>query len=89
MKRSRGLLSGGTRKLRKKKRTTISEIVKEFKIGDKVVIETKVGPGMPHPRYKGRYGVIVGARGKAYVVEVTDGSSKKKLIASPVQLMPA
>ena len=35
---------------------------------------------MPHRRYHGRTGVIVGVRGRCYLVEVVLGNSKKVLI---------
>jgi large subunit ribosomal protein L21e len=41
---------------------------------------------MPHPRYKGRIGKIIGKRGKSYIVEITDGNKVKKLISRPEHL---
>lgn len=87
VKRSKGTFSTYTRKLKAKKKIGIVGIYKQFKEGDRVVINIKPGhPGMPHPRYRGRHGVIVGKQGESYVVEVRDGNSVKRLISRPVHL---
>ncbi len=88
-KRSLGHMSKRSRTLRKKTRETvgISSIIKEFKKGEKVSIHPKPSyPGMPHPRYRGRTGEVLGKRGKSYLVELMIGNSKKKLIVPPVHL---
>jgi|SRR5271157_1291328 len=71
--RSHGLFSGRTRHLsrhHKPGKLTISKLLKDFKEGDKVTIIPKGNfKDIPHPRYKGRVGVVVEKRGGAYVVE--------------------
>ncbi|MEM2817823.1 MAG: hypothetical protein QXN39_05010 [Archaeoglobaceae archaeon] len=42
--------------------------------------------GMPHPRYHGRSGVVVGQRGRAYLVQIRDGGKIKTLISRPEHL---
>ena len=93
MRRSRGYLSGNTRKLKVKKsgKITATKLIKDFKVGDRVVI--KIRPyykeGLPHPRYNARIGVVKEIRGSHYVVEIKDGNKKKELISSPVHLEKA
>ncbi|MCS7105748.1 MAG: 50S ribosomal protein L21e, partial [Candidatus Aenigmarchaeota archaeon] len=54
----------------------------------KVVIaqEPSSHSGMPHPRFKGRIGKVIGKRGKSYIVEITDGNKVKKIISKPEHL---
>ena len=55
----------------------------DYNINDKVDIITDPSQhkrGMPHRRYHGRTGVIIGKRGRCYEVEVKLGKSKKLLI---------
>lgn len=87
VKNSRGTMSGNTRKLRGKLNLTVSEQVKTFEVGAKVVIRQRpVSSGQPHMRYRGRHGTIVEKRGGCYMVEIQDGGSKKRLVASPIHL---
>ncbi len=87
VKRSKGKLSTYTRKLKSKGKIGMTGIFKEFNNDDKVVLDLKAGhSGMPHPRYRGRHGVILSKQGNAYIVEVRDGNKKKSLISSPVHL---
>jgi len=68
----------------------LSSLMYEYKEGDYVVI--KINPsihkGMPHRRYHGRVGIIVGKRGRAYEVKVTLGNKEKLLIIRPEHLQP-
>ncbi len=69
----------------------LSLLLHEYRLGDKVHI--KINPaihgGMPHRRYHGKTGTVVGRRGKAYLVEVYLGDKKKLLIVRPEHLRPA
>ncbi|MFH0817960.1 MAG: 50S ribosomal protein L21e [Candidatus Micrarchaeota archaeon] len=88
-KRSVGKLSKRSRLLRTRNRTrtTISRIIREFKDGDTVSIDLKSGhSGMPHPRYRGLTGVVVGKQGSACLVVVKVGNAEKTLIIPPVHL---
>ncbi len=83
--RSHGLFSGRSRHLsRHGKLSTLglSKLINKFEIGDKVVIAPHGNfSNIPHPRYKGRIGTVVGSRGSAYVVKVTaSGPDKITLI---------
>jgi large subunit ribosomal protein L21e len=90
MKKSRGFRSKTRQTLKQKPayRPAITKFLQEFNIGQKVAIEQEPSShsGMPHPRYKGRIGKIIGKRGKSYIVEITDGNKVKKLISRPEHL---
>lgn len=90
VRNSRGFLSGNTRKLRKKKKYTINDIIKSFSVGDRVIIVVKpVRKGSAHLRYQGRMGIIAEKRNKGYVVSIKDGGKHKKIVATALHLMSA
>jgi large subunit ribosomal protein L21e len=89
VKRSRGFLSGRTRQLKSGRKLTVSDQVREYEVGSKVVIALKPLRNVPAPRYHGRSGRIVEKQGDAYVVVVKDGKAEKKLILSAVHLKAA
>lgn len=88
VKRSKGTLSKKTKKTKSKKKTTVSERVQKFKVGDRVVFEPReMTEGRPHLRYRNRHGVIKEARGRnSYVVEIKDGGKTKYLISNSIHL---
>jgi len=94
MPKSSGPLHKTGRLLRKKPRERgklgLSRLLRQYEPGSKVVIkiEPSVHGGMPHRRYHGRVGEVVGRRGKAYIVSVRVGRSNKTLIVRPEHLMP-
>ncbi len=53
-----------------------------------VKIDPSVHKGMPHRRYHGRIGIVANKRGRAYVVNVTQGKAVKELIVRPEHLKP-
>lgn len=69
----------------------LSLLMIEYSPGDKVhiIVNPSVHAGMPHRRYHGMTGTIVGRRGKAYEVEVRIGSKIKKLFIRPEHLRPS
>ena len=85
--RTRSLLR---RKPREKGKTGLSKILYEYTSGEKVVvkIDPSIHKGMPHRRYHGRVGVISKKRGRAYVVNVTQGDATKQIIVRPEHLKP-
>ncbi|MCD6508844.1 MAG: 50S ribosomal protein L21e [Thermoprotei archaeon] len=95
MKHSRGYRTRGRKLLRKHPRrrgmSGLSKILYEYSMGEYVHI--KIDPTYietaPHARYQGKTGVIVGKRGRAYIVEVYLGNKKKTLIVTPEHLTPA
>jgi large subunit ribosomal protein L21e len=64
------------------------QAVEKFDEGDKVHLDLdpSVQDGRFHPRFNGQVGTVVGQQGKAYQVEITDGSTTKKLIARPAHI---
>lgn len=71
------------KKVRDRGLGSIEKYLDEYKIDDKVDIITDPSQhkrGMPHRRYHGRTGVIVGIRGRCFEVEVKLGNDKKMLI---------
>jgi len=91
-RRSKGLRSKSRRKLTKHPRQRglppVSKAVQELPVGTRVAIfiDPSVAKGQPHPRYHGRVGVVQEQRGGAYVVEIRDGGSTKKVISRPEHL---
>lgn len=91
-KRSKGYRSKSRGKLTKHVRerglSPVSRVIQEFGPGVKVtiILDPSVVKGQPHPRYHGRVGVVKERRGRAYVVEIRDGGSIKKVISRPEHL---
>ncbi len=85
--RSHGLFVGRTRQLarhHKPSKLGITELIKNFTIGDKVIIMPKGNfKNIPHPRYKGRIGTVVERRGGAYVVKFDVSKSITRRIIVP------
>lgn len=86
-KRSHGLFSGRSRNLTRHNppsKLSIKRLMKSFEPGSKVVIAPKGNfKNIPHPRYRGRVGKVVEARGDAYVVEMHVSKSKKRTLIVP------
>ncbi|HEX68680.1 MAG TPA: 50S ribosomal protein L21e [Candidatus Bathyarchaeota archaeon] len=85
----------GTRSLLKKSirergKLGLSRLLREYEPGEKVIIkiEPSVHKGMPHKRYHGKVGIIREKRGRAYIVEVTQGDAVKEIIVRPEHITP-
>jgi large subunit ribosomal protein L21e len=67
---------------------SLSHMLTEYDINSKVniIIEPSVQKGRPHRRFHGKTGVVLEKRGQAYLVQVTDGKSQKKITARPEHL---
>lgn len=76
--------------VREKGLSPISRAIQEFAQGDMVNIDLDPGiqNGMPHPKFHGRTGRVMGQRGRAYIVEVRDGGLMKEVIILPEHLTP-
>jgi large subunit ribosomal protein L21e len=73
--------------LRDRGKIKIRRRLKEFTEDDTVSIS--IDPSyqkMPHPRFKGRTGKVVGRQGRAYFVEIRDGGKSKKVLVQPEHL---
>lgn len=90
VRKSRGFRSGSRKKLTQKTayRPPITKFLQEFRNNQLVVFlpEPSSHRGMPHPRFKGRQGKVIGKRGKSYIVEFFDGNKLKQVIARPEHL---
>ncbi len=86
--RTRSLMS---KRVRKRGISPLSTVLREYEVGQRVdiVIDPSFHKGMPHKRYHGRTGVVVGKRGRGIVVEVTLGKAVKNLIIRPEHLRPS
>ncbi len=76
------------KRVREKGMPPITKFLQEFDVGENVVIDidSSQHKGMPHHRFQGRIGKVLGMQGDAYLVDVTEGSVHKVIIASPVHL---
>ncbi len=85
--RSHGLFVGRTRNLArhsKPSRLGITKLIKDFKVGDRVIIMPKSNfKNIPHPRYKGKVGTVTEKRGSAYIVEIHTSKSMTRSIIVP------
>ncbi len=97
MARSHGMRKKTRKKLSKNKRarglSPISRAIQRFEPGDKVHIriDPSVHKGMPHRRFHGMTGEVVGERGRAFIVRVSDGvrgrKKTKELFVRPEHLL--
>lgn len=94
VKRSKGLRSRSRSLLSKHPRERgmrgLSYLLFEYKVGDRVCFD--IDPSSirtaPHRRYHGLTGVIVGKRGKAYIIETKLGDKRKIIITTPEHIKP-
>lgn len=88
---SRGLRTGTRRILKKPFGTKFKPetYLKEFKVGDRVVIniDSTSKRGMPHSRFQGNMGDITKKIGNAYMVKITN--KNKTVIVNPEHLKKA
>jgi large subunit ribosomal protein L21e len=92
VKRSKGLRSKSRQILRKIPRSrgfsSITRSLHQFDVGESVniVIDPSMHKGMPHIRFHGYNGKIVGKQGNSYVVGLSVGKKKKTLVIRPEHL---
>ena len=69
----------------------LSRILIDYLPGDRVYIvaDPAIHKAMPHRRYHGKVGTVVGKRGRAYIVQLKVGSKTKTLFLLPEHLRPA
>ncbi len=91
-RRSKGLRSKSRDKLtkypRQRGQSPITRAIQELPVGTRVsiILDSSVVKGQPHPRYHGRIAIVKERRGRAYVVELKDGGSIKRVISRPDHL---
>jgi large subunit ribosomal protein L21e len=89
VKRSKGLRSKSRHILRKKPRyrgfSSITRSLQQFDDGEKVniVIDPSVHRGMPHVRFQGYTGTVLGRQGNSYRVQIRVGKKIKTLVVRP------
>ncbi|MEM3086084.1 MAG: 50S ribosomal protein L21e [Halobacteria archaeon] len=78
-------------RLGSRERCTVTRSVQEFRPGESVHIriDPSFHKGLPHPRFEGRTGKVLGQQGRAFLVEVRDGRKLKTLLTRPEHLSPA
>ena len=78
-------------KFRRSTKAPINEFLKEFKIGDRVVIDINSSSehGMPFKRFQGLSGQVKQIRGRSYVLLIKDGDKAKTVISMPEHLKKA
>lgn len=95
VRKSKGFRSKTRSLLRKKPREAgkigLSRLLHSYRPEEKVVIkiDPAVHKGMPHRRYHGMMGTIIGQRGRGYIVKITAKDREKKLIIRPEHLQPS
>lgn len=68
--------------------STLTRTFQALDIGDRaaIVLDPGVHRGMPHPRFNGRTGSVIGVQGSAYVLQVRDGGKLKRVVSRPEHL---
>ncbi|VVB52574.1 50S ribosomal protein L21e [uncultured archaeon] len=68
---------------------SISRYLQQFEEAETVsiVIDSRY-QSVPHKRFQGKTGVIVGKQGRAYYISVRDGNSQKTVLVNPEHLKP-
>ena len=76
-----------TKSKRTKGKLSLTKYFQKFNEGDRVSIVRELSENPKFPaRIQGLTGVVKGMRGKAYLLEVNEGKSKKTHIIKPVHL---
>jgi large subunit ribosomal protein L21e len=94
LRKSKGYRAKTRRLLRKSPRergkVRLSKLLHEYQPGNSVIIkiDPSVQKGMPHRRYHGKVGTVIGMCGKSYVVSVVQGDAVKEIIVRPEHLEP-
>ncbi len=74
--------------IREKGKQSIKKIIQDFEEGERAIIKVdpSVHKGIPHSKFHGRTGKIIGKQGKSYMLKVKDGNTHKKVISRPEHL---
>jgi large subunit ribosomal protein L21e len=85
VRKSYGKMRGTRYRLENKGVTNITRYLEEFNVGDTVNI-TFTSTIVPHPRFHGFTGKVLGKRGRGYIIEVREGGKHKKISIRPEHL---
>ncbi len=90
MPKSRGYRRKTRSLFRSKPRSPLGFLLKEYKVGDRVVIDvdSRQTKGMPHRRFQGSVGSIEEVRRRSLVISVPVGNKVKEVIARLEHVRP-
>ena len=94
MKKSKGYRRGTRRLLKKAPRERgkpkLGKLLYAYQLGSRVIIkvDSSVQKSLPHRRFHGKIGTVVGKRGRGYVVSVAQGNAVKEIIVRSEHLEP-
>jgi len=72
---------------RERGKASIRKYLAQYDEGD--IVSIVINPTyqqIPHPRFQGKTGRVVGKQGRAYFVEIRDGGKTKRILATPQHL---
>lgn len=90
MPKSRGYRRKTRAVFRSKPRSPLGALLREYKVGDRVVIDvdSKQTKGMPHRRFQGTVGSIEQVRRRSVVIHVPVGDKVKQVISRFEHIKP-
>ncbi|MGI0092335.1 MAG: 50S ribosomal protein L21e [Nitrososphaerales archaeon] len=90
MPKSRGYRRKTRARFRAKPRSPLGALLREYKVGDRVVIDvdSRQPKGMPHRRFQGSVGNVEGIRRRSLVINVPVGNTAKQVIARLEHVKP-
>ena len=72
---------------RNRGKVSIRKYLQEFRENDKVSISIDPSyQSIPHPRFQGLGGIVIGHQGRSYYVQIKDGNKTKRILVSPEHL---
>lgn len=89
VRKSYGKMRGGRKKLKLRKKLSVTPYMRQFEEGQKVHISIISSSRFPHPKFQGMTGTVCSRSGRTYVVEVREGNALKKVYLRPEHLVPA
>ncbi len=90
MPKSRGYRRKTRARFRAKPRSPLGALLREYKVGDRVVIDvdSRQTKGMPHRRFQGSVGSIGEVRRRSVVIDVPVGDKTKQVISRFEHIRP-
>lgn len=74
-------------RVRDKGKIRIRQYLAEFREGDKASISINPSfQSIPHPRFQGKTGEVVGKQGRSYYLQLKDGGKIKRILVQPEHL---
>ena len=66
----------------------IADYLREYNLGDRVHVDFRSMESLPHPKFQGLTGEVIGKRGRAYMVRIRDINKFKVLLLKAQHLKP-